>query len=117
MLAAHVERNEATIKAFAAIDTDGNGQLTRAELEAFIRKYLVRGRERREYVYRREDAIGAMVENAMEQLDTNNDGIISWRTFQEFSRSNSLEQLVDQWQEQARKIQPRMFKRAPRAVL
>ena len=44
-----------------------------------------------------------MVDNAMAALYTNNDGIVSWRTFEEFSRSNSVEQLVDQWQEQARK--------------
>ena len=77
----------------------------------------VRGRERGGYVYRRQDAIGAMVDNAMAELDTNDDGVVSWRTFEEFSRSNSLEQLVDQWQEQARKNQPRLFKRASRAVL
>ncbi len=117
VLTAHAERNESTAKAFAAIDIDGSGTLTRAELELFVRKYLVRGRERGGYVYRRQDAIGAMVDNAMIALDTNDDGIVSWRTFQEFSRSNSLEQLVDQWQEQARKNQPRLFKRAPRAVL
>lgn len=117
VLAAHAERNKTTAEAFAAIDTDGSGELTRAELEKFVRKYLVRGRERGGYTYRRQDAIGAMVDNAMAALDTNNDGIVSWRTFEEFSRSNSVEQLVDQWQEQARKEQPRMFKRASRAVL
>jgi nucleoside-diphosphate-sugar epimerase len=117
VLAAHTERNAATANAFANIDTDGSGTLTRDELELFVRKYLVRGRERGGYVYRRQDAIGAMVDNAMAELDTNDDGIVSWQTFQEFSRTNSLERLVDQWQEAARKSQPRMFKRAPRAVL
>ena len=117
VLAAHGERNLSTAEAFAAIDTDGSGSLTRAELEMFVRKYCVQGRERGEYMYRRQDAITQQVDLAMSELDTNNDGIVSFSTFQEFSRDNSLESLVDKWQEEARESQPRMFKRAPLAVL
>jgi len=45
-------------------------------------------------MYRRQDAITQQVDLAMSELDTNNDGIVSFGTFQEFSRNNSLESLV-----------------------
>jgi nucleoside-diphosphate-sugar epimerase len=89
VLAVHEERNTKTAQAFKSIDTRGEGVLTRDEIEAHVRKYLVRGRE--DYSKTGQAAVSEFVDNLMLELDTNQDGVVSWLTFSEWNRRNSVE--------------------------
>ena len=92
ILAAHDDRNVSTAEAFKAIDSDGDGTLNRDNIEQHIRKHLVRGRE--DYAQPGQTAVEEIVDRLMDELDTNKDGLVSWRTFSEWNRSNSVEQVV-----------------------
>eukprot|EP00944_MAST-04C_sp_MAST-4C-sp1_P012341 g12341.t1 len=100
VLAAHSQRQIAQAEVFAAIDTNLDGVLDRAELAGYIRKHLVRGREHGGYVFRRQDGVEFILDKAMDELDTNKDGMVSWGTFQEWSRSNSIDQMIDAYAEE-----------------
>ena len=90
VLRAHDVRNVKTAEAFKAIDSDGDGKFSRKEIERHVRKFLVRGRE--QYGNTGQDAVGHFVDKLMEELDTNKDGLVSWRTFSEWNRRNSMEE-------------------------
>jgi len=92
VLAGHEKQNLSTADAFKDIDRDGSGTLTHKDVEKHVRKYLVRGRE--DYSQRRQDAVGEAVERLMLELDTDQDGHISWGTFSEWNRRNSVESVV-----------------------
>ena len=92
VLLAHEERNMQTAASFNEMDIDGTGQLARWEVEAHVRKYLVRGRE--SYGRTGQQNVGAVVDKLMKELDTNMDGLISWQTFSEWNRRNSVEHIV-----------------------
>jgi Ca2+-binding EF-hand superfamily protein len=96
ILAAHDERNVGAAEAFKAIDSDGDGTLSRDNIEQHIRKHLVRGRE--DYAQTGQAAVEEIVDRLMDELDTNKDGLVSWRTFSEWNRSNSVEQIVQSLQ-------------------
>ena len=81
-----------TAQAFKAIDADSDGVLDRGEIERYIRKYLVRGRE--DYAHRAQEAVGEAVDKLMNELDTNKDGLVSWTTFSEWNRHNSVEKVL-----------------------
>ena len=51
-------------------------------MERYIRKHLVQGREQGGYVFRRQDGVDAILNKLMNELDSNNDGLISWGGFQ-----------------------------------
>lgn len=89
VLAVHEDRNTKTAQAFKAIDTSGEGVLTRDEIEAHVRKYLVRGRE--DYSMTGQAAVGEFVDKLMIELDTNQDGKVSWLEFSEWNRRHSVE--------------------------
>jgi len=92
VLAGHEERNGSAAAAFKAIDIDGTNTLDRAKLEKHIRKHLVRGREG--YKNTAQSAVGALCDLLMDELDTDKDGFISWTTFSEWNRSNSIEKVL-----------------------
>jgi len=92
ILLSHENRNMATAAAFKEMDADETGNLSRAEVDAHVRKYLVQGRE--DYSHRGQEAVSQVVDLLMEELDTNKDGLISWGTFSEWNRRNSLEKLL-----------------------
>ncbi|GMH49576.1 hypothetical protein TrVE_jg2005 [Triparma verrucosa] len=92
VLTAHEERNVATAEAFKSMDVESDGVLDRLEIEYYVRRYLVRGRE--SYGVTGQNAVTAIVDKLMEDLDTNLDGIVSWQTFSEWNRSNTLEGVV-----------------------
>lgn len=92
VLASHEERNARTALEFKTIDAGENGMLNREELEQYFR-YLVRGRE--DYAHRRKDAVRDAVDQLFEELDTNKDGWITWGTFSEWNRRNSVEQMAE----------------------
>jgi threonine 3-dehydrogenase len=89
VLAAHEERNMTTAQAFKVIDADGSGRLSRREVTAYVRKYLVRGRE--EYSETGQDAVEGFVNGLMHQLDKSNDGYVSWESFSEWNRNKSID--------------------------
>ena len=111
VLTAHNVRNQKHNDVFSTIDTSQDGVLDRDELESYVRKHLVLGREQGGYFFRRHDGVEKVVDNAMDELDTNKDGYVSWETFQEWSRSNSLESMVDQYASQ--QLQRSPSRRAP----
>jgi len=89
VLLSNEDKNLTTVQSFKDMDEDGSGQLNRSEVEKHVRKYLVRGRE--DYSNRAQQAVGPVVDKLMQELDTNRDGLISWATFSEWSRSNTVE--------------------------
>ena len=90
VLGAHNNRNLLAAAAFKTMDTDGSGLVTRDEMEKHVRKYLVRGRE--QYGRTGQGEVKSFVDKLMKALDTNSDGVVSWTTFSEWSRSHSMEQ-------------------------
>jgi len=100
VLAAHNERQEAQSKVFDGIDTSKDGVIDKAEMERYIRKHLVQGREQGGYVFRRQDGVDVILNKLMKELDSNNDGLISWGGFQNWSRMNSLDVMIDTYAEE-----------------
>lgn len=92
VLSMHQSRNQMTAEAFKAIASDGSKELTHYDVEKYVRKYLVQGRE--DFSSTRQEAVGEVVYKLMHQLDTNRDGLVSWATFSEWSRRNSVENVV-----------------------
>ena len=90
VLLAHEDRNYQTAQAFKEIDADGTGTLTRSEIENHVRKYLVRGRE--DYSQTGQDNVNGLVDKLMDELDTDKDGVVSWGTFSDWNRRNSVEE-------------------------
>lgn len=90
VLSAHDARNLRAAESWKEIDPETKGRITRVEMEQHVRKYLVRGRE--EFAHtKRQDRVSDFVDSIMEELDTNKDGEISWRTFSEWNRRSTLE--------------------------
>ena len=106
VLNAHTTRQQRHVSVFESLDVDGNGFVDRAEMEKYIRKHMVEGRESGGYVFRRQDSVGIILNKTMEELDTNNDGLISLPTFQEWSRHNSIKGMVSEHTEE-------MIRRSP----
>jgi len=92
VLEAHDARNLSTAESFKAMDVDGDGEISRDEIEVHVRRHLVRGRE--DYSQTGQDRVGPIVDNLMEELDTNKDGLVSWPTFSEWHRRNSIEKVI-----------------------
>ena len=61
----------------------------------YVRKYLVRGRERAGYTMRRQDMVKDIVASLMVSMDLDKDGIVSMDDFLAWSGSNLLETVVD----------------------
>jgi hypothetical protein len=95
VLAAHEDRNVSAAEAFKAIDNmsdDSKLTLNRSKIEKYVRNHVARGRE--DYG---DGGQGTMlVDRLMEELDTDKDGIISWLSFSEWNRRNSVENVVSQ---------------------
>lgn len=89
VLAAHEARNMRTAQAFKAIDSNSGGKLTRAAIETHVRKYLVRGRE--DYSETGQSAVDGFVDRLLEELDPYCEGAVSWASFSEWNRRNSME--------------------------
>jgi len=97
VLAAHEQRNMKTAEAFKDIGADGSGWLTRKEITSYVRKYLVQGRE--SYSETGQDGVENFVDQLMDQLDTSNDGRVSWSEFSEWNRRSSME--TELWKQAA----------------
>ena len=92
VLAAHDDQNEKTAEAWYTINLENNDVLDRLEIEYYVRRYLVRGRE--SYAKSGQAEVTAIVDRLMDELDTNADGEVSWGSFSEWSRSSSMEKVV-----------------------
>ncbi len=78
VLNAHSGRKLNSKAAFRSIDTCEAGIINDYMLEKYIRRYLVRGREKHEYtVSRRQDIVGGIVIEAMKEMDVDSDGEVS----------------------------------------
>lgn len=100
VLKAHQKRLTANEQKFKELDSSGDGSIDRAELERYVRRYLERSMHARAYG-RPLDALNELFDLAMSELDTNRDGLISLGTFQEWSRTNSVDRMVDRYVEAA----------------
>ena len=100
VLTAHNSRQQAQAEVFASIDADKDGVLDRSDLERYIRKHLVSGREQGGYVFRRQDGVDTILDSVIGELDLNNDGIVQLWEFQEWSRSNSLDRMIEKHAEE-----------------
>ena len=89
VIASHHHRNVLTAQAFKDIAADGRGSLGRDDIEGYVRQFLVRGRE--DYAHTGQEGVHEFVSKLMDELDTNGDGRVSWLTFSEWNRRNSLE--------------------------
>ena len=62
------------------------------QIEYYVRRNLVRGRE--SYGMTGQAAVTAIVDKLMSDLDTDGDGMVSWMTFSEWNRSNTIDGVV-----------------------
>ena len=81
-----------TAEKFKEMDADGDGILTWEDIESHVRKRLMRGRT--SSYATGQAAIETVMGKLMEELDTNKDGLVSWATFSNWYRHNSVEQVV-----------------------
>jgi len=88
VLSSHEDQNMKTAKAFKEMDVDGSGSLRRAEIEKYVRKYLVRGRQ--EYSQTGQSQMDGFVDELMHQL-ADAEGVVTWGSFSEWNRRNSME--------------------------
>jgi len=95
VLNAHSSRKVNNKAAFRSIDTCDSGRINDYMLEKYIRKYLVRGRERFGYVARRQDMVQGIVQEVMQAMDVDGDGIVSMDDFMQWSQVHNVETLVD----------------------
>jgi len=95
VLNAHSARKVNNKAAFRSIDTCESGRINDYMLEKYIRKYLVRGRERFGYVARRQDMVKGIVQEVMHAMDVDEDGVVSMDDFMQWSQVHNVETLVD----------------------
>jgi hypothetical protein len=121
VLTSHGERNTSTEAMFHDIDLDGDGKLDRYELERFVRKHMVRGREKYGWMARRQDVIHDLVDKArgpaprreracatrapraehspraqaLHDMDLDKNGKVDLREFQIWSLRNTMSTMVD----------------------
>lgn len=98
VLNSHSSRRLSNKAAFRSIDTCDSGRINPKMLEKYVSKYLVRGREQYEYSpVRRQDMVVDIVKEAMEQMDLDKDGVVSMQNFMQWSCTQNLETLVDDY--------------------
>ena len=92
VLKSHQDRNEITAKDFMAIDHDGDGVVTRDDIEQHISKFLVEGRHSDNATD--DEDVKRAVDDFMlgEMHDT--DGRISWEKFSEWTRHHDFGDFV-----------------------
>jgi threonine 3-dehydrogenase len=95
VLNAHSSRKLSSKAAFRSIDTCESGVINDYMLERYVRKYLVRGREKFGYMTRRQDMVMDIVAEAMAAMDVDKDGVVSQDDFLQWSRVYNVEGLVD----------------------
>merc|ERR1712086_273320 len=93
VLRSHEDMNMRTALAFKAMDSDSSGTLTSEEVEEYVRRYLIRGRE--DYSDFLGGHVGSVVSSLMKDLDPQNCGVVSWATFSEWNRRNSVQNILD----------------------
>ena len=83
--------NELAAADWKDIDHDGDGRVTREDIETHIRKFLVSGRET--YDHRIQEDVDATLDKFFHDIgDT--DGSITWEKFSEWNRDNTFDDFV-----------------------
>lgn len=93
VLRSHEDMNMRTALAFKAMDADSSGTLSIEEVEKYVRRYLIRGRE--DYAQVLGGHVGPVTSRLMKDLDPRNSGVVSWATFSEWNRRNSVQNILD----------------------
>lgn len=98
VLNAHSARQLTTRAAFRSIDSCSSGQVNDYMLASYVRKYLLRGRERAAgKTGARKEMIADITKDLMLAMDLDKDGIVSIEDFMAWGRINNLESLVDDY--------------------
>jgi len=98
VLNAHSARQLTTRAAFRSIDSCSSGQINDYMLASYVRKYLLRGRERAAgKTGARKEMIADITKDLMLAMDLDKDGIVSIEDFMAWGRINNLESLVDDY--------------------
>ena len=97
VLNSHASRKLSGRAAFRSIDTCESGQVNDYMLEKYVRKYLVRGREKRPLIVRRQDLVPEIVAKAMVAMDIDKDGRVSMEDFLSWARVENVENMVDDY--------------------
>lgn len=97
VLNAHTGRKVSSRAAFRSIDSCASGKINPWMLEKYVRKYMVRGREKFGYSARRQDLVDRIVQDALKSMDLDQDGHVTIDDFLAWSRINSVENLVDDY--------------------
>jgi nucleoside-diphosphate-sugar epimerase len=95
VLNGHASRRLNSKAAFRTIDTDESGNICVEELTRYVRKHLVRGREKAEYLLRRQDLVDPFVAVAFAEMDTDKDGLVCLNEFMQWSWNNDVESKLD----------------------
>jgi len=95
VLNAHSSRKISSKAIFRSIDECGSGRVSPKMLEKFLRKHMVRGREKHGYVARRQDMVADVVEKTLNSMDRDADGTVSFEHFIEWDRINNIDTVVD----------------------
>ena len=97
VLNSHSTRRISSRAAFRSIDTCESGRINDYMLEKYVRKYMVRGREKGWLVHgnRRQDVVVQIVAKLMYEMDEDKDGIVSIDDFMAWSRKTAVEHVVD----------------------
>ena len=103
ILNAHSGRTLSSRAAFRSIDTAETGRIDAKGLETYVRRYLVRGREKYEYVVRRQDLVTEFVEVALTSMDVDNDGTVDLEDFMQWSWNMDVESMFDDFMLSRRK--------------
>lgn len=113
VLSAHEERNAQAASVFKSMGAHEGEGLSRGGLEAYVRRYVrkfrtvrrVRGRERYGHVSRRSDVISGLIDKAMSEITTaggvEGGSHISFSSFRDWSRRNTIEGMADDYLKQA----------------
>lgn len=97
VLNAHTGRKVSSRAAFRSIDSCASGKINPWMLEKYVRKYMVRGREKFGYSARRQDLVDRIVQDALKSMDLDQDGHVTIDDFLAWNRINSVENLVDDY--------------------
>lgn len=104
ILAAHAKRTAMISETFSQMDQNDNGTLERDELEQRLLR-LMGGSARRSMgrCVRTTQLCTELVDKALEEIDTNQDGRISWEEFQTWSSCNTFKGMMDGFLEEKRR--------------
>jgi len=91
VLKTHDARNETSANDWMTIDRNGDGTVTRKDIELHVRRFLSAGRST--YGHSDQYNVIATVDKFMAEFN-DTDGLISWQKFSEWNRANNIVDFV-----------------------